>query len=100
HTAASRLASSPRPRGTLLYLCDGVCRHASAKSCARSLAEGSGRRSLADKRRVYGIAHGELIESVACVEIDNADGGCSDDQLQRVYRVGSRLNAMLTSLTR
>jgi four helix bundle protein len=72
----------------------------SAKSCARNLAEGSGRRSRGDKRRAYGIAHGELTEAVASVEIDNALGGCPDQQLQAVYKLGSRLNAMLTSLTR
>lgn len=102
---------------------------ASARSCARNLAEGAGRRSRADKRRCYSIAHGEpqwtqsslldavhggprarpklasgarieLAESVGCVEIDNAEGGCSEQQLQAVYKLGSRLNAMLTSLTR
>jgi len=73
---------------------------ASARSCARNLAEGAGRRSRADKRRCYSIAHGELTESVGCVEIDNAEGGCSEQQLQAVYKLGSRLNAMVTSLTR
>lgn len=72
----------------------------SARSCARNLGEGAGRRSRADKRRAYGIAHGELAESVASVEIDNAEGGCPDHELQAVYKLGSRLNAMLVSLTR
>jgi four helix bundle protein len=72
----------------------------SARSCARNLAQGAGRRSRADKRRCYSIAHGELAESVGCVEIDNAEGGCSEQQLQAVHKLGSRLNAMLTSLTR
>jgi four helix bundle protein len=34
--------------------------NASAASCARNLAEGAGRRSRADKQRVYGIALDEL----------------------------------------
>ena len=72
----------------------------SARSCARNLSEGAGRRSRADKRRAFGIAYGELTESVAAVEIDNAEGGCPDHELQAVYTVGSRLNAMLNSLTR
>ena len=73
---------------------------ASARSCARNLAEGAGRRSRADKRRCYGIAHGELTESVRCVEIDNAEGGCPHEELLAVYTLGSRLNAMVTALTR
>ena len=72
----------------------------SAGSCARNLAEGAGRRSRADKRRCYGIAHGELCESVSAVELDHAQGGCPVQELHAVYRVGSRLNAMLVSLTR
>ena len=72
----------------------------SARSCARNLAEGAGRRSRADKKRAYGIAHAELTESVASVETDNAKGGCPDHELQAVYKLGSRLNAMLESLTR
>ena len=82
---------------------DADCRkHArgSAKSCARNLAEGSGRRSRGDKQRAYGIAHGELTESVASVEIDNAQGGCPDDQLHAMHMLGSRLNAIVSSLVR
>ena len=73
---------------------------ASAGSCARNLAEGSGRRSRADKHRCYGIALGELCEAVSAVEIDNGLGGCPDDQLLAVHLLGSRLNAMLTPLAR
>ena len=72
----------------------------SAGSCARNLAEGAGRRSREDKRRIYGIAQGELCESIASVETDNALGGCPSEQLNTVYELGSRLNAMLTALTR
>ena len=69
------------------HISDAVQRkHArdSAGSCARNLAEGAGRRSRADKRRCYSIAHGE----------------CPVEELHNVYRVCSRLNAMLVSLTR
>jgi four helix bundle protein len=72
----------------------------SAGSCARNLAEGAGRRSRADKRRCYSIAHGELCEAVSAVEIDRALGGCPAAELQAVYQLGSRLNAMVVSLTR
>ena len=71
----------------------------SAGSCARNLAEGAGRRSRADKRRCYRFAHGELCESVSCVEVDNALGGCPAQQLHAVHQLGSRLNAMLVRLT-
>ena len=74
--------------------------HESARSCARNLAEGAGKRSRADKRRSYSIARGELCEAVASVEIDQALGGCTEQHLQAVYLVGSRLNAMLASLVR
>ncbi len=73
---------------------------ASAGSCARNLAEGSGRRSRADKQRCYGIARGELCEAVAAVEVDQALGGCTAEQLRAVHLLGSRLNAMLTPLAR
>jgi four helix bundle protein len=72
----------------------------SALSCARNLAEGAARRSRADKRRCYNIAYGELGESVCCIELDNALGGCPEDELDAVYRVGGRLNAMLAALTK
>lgn len=72
----------------------------SAGSCARNLAEGAGRRSLADKRRCYSIARGELCEAVASVEIDEALGGCTAEQLRAIQQLGSRLNAMLAPLTR
>ena len=85
------------------HIADTDCRkHArgSASSCARNLAEGAGRRSRADKHRAYGIAHGELSEAVACVELDNALGGCPDAELAAVHQLGSRLNAMITPLAR
>ena len=72
----------------------------SAGSCARNLAEGSGRRSRADKQRCYSIARGELCEAVSAVEIDQALGGCSAEQLRAVHQLGGRLNAMLAPLTR
>jgi four helix bundle protein len=72
----------------------------SASSCARNLSEGAGRKSRADKQRLYAIALGELCEAVCSVEIDNALGGCSAEQLRAVHLVGSRLVAMLRPLTR
>jgi four helix bundle protein len=71
-----------------------------ASSCARNLSEGAGRTSRADKKRVYSIALGEACEAVCSVEIDNALGGCSAEQLRAVHLLGSRLVAMLRPLTR
>lgn len=71
-----------------------------SKSCARNLAEGSGGTSRGEKRRKYNIAHSELCESVAAVEMDNVTDGCPTDQLAEVHRVGSRLNAMIQGLIR
>jgi four helix bundle protein len=74
--------------------------HAGAASCARNIAEGAGRRGRADKQRCFAIAMGELCEAVACVEIDEALGGCSKEQLERVRVLGGRLNAVLKGLLR
>jgi hypothetical protein len=65
-----------------------------------NLSEGAGRRSRADKQRVYGIARGELCEAVASVEIDAAAGGCPPHLVHDVHRVGSRLLALLNGLLR
>ena len=72
----------------------------SAKSCARNIAEGGGRRSLADKSRVYAIALGECAESVASVEIAAAQGACSAADCERVLQLGGRIGAMLTRLVK
>ena len=44
-------------------------------SCSLNLAEGAGRRSRADKSRVYAIALGELCEAAAALEIDSVARG-------------------------
>jgi four helix bundle protein len=72
----------------------------SAGACARNLAEGAGRRSRADKTRAYSIARGELCEAVAAVEIDEALGGCTPEHVIAIRRAGSRLDAIMRSLTR
>jgi len=71
----------------------------SAGACARNLAEGAGRRSRADKMRAYSMARGELCEAIAAVEIDEALGGCTAQHVMAVQRAGSRLDAMMRSLT-
>ena len=70
-----------------------------AKSCARNVAEGAGRRSRADKARVYAIARGECGECVASIELAGATGGCKPADVARVTELGSRLSGMLYRLS-
>jgi four helix bundle protein len=56
----------------------------SAASAALNAAEGAARQSLGDKRRSYGIAHGEACEACAAVEIAGALGACSERDVQAV----------------
>jgi len=80
---------------------DADCRaqaRKSAKSCIANIAEGAGRRSRADKQRVYAIARGEVGECVAHVEIAASIGACSTEDTREVVAIGSRLSAMLWRL--
>lgn len=72
-------------------------REASA-SCARNIAEASGRPSAADRSRVFGIARGECIEAIASVEIAEAAGQCAPSDVARVLALGGRVSAMLSRL--
>src|SRR5688572_13601529 len=49
-----------------------------AKSACLNLAEGAGRKSRADKARVYAIARGEACEAAAAVEIAAAAGDAGE----------------------
>ncbi len=71
-----------------------------AASCARNCAEGAGRHSAADKSRVFAIARGECVESIASVEIAEALGECSARDLARVHELGGRLSAVLSRLVK
>jgi len=71
-----------------------------AASCARNCAEGAGRHSAADKARVFAIARGECVESMASVEIAEALGECSTAELARVHALGGRLSAVLSRLVK
>ncbi len=77
--------------------CRGEARSA-AKSCGRNIAEAAGRRSSADKRRVFSIARGEVGECVAAVEMARAIGACAAGDAQAVVTLGSRIAAMLWRL--
>jgi len=80
---------------------DSDCRaqaRKSARSCVANIAEGAGRRSRADKQRVYAIARGEVGECVAHVEIANAIGACSEEAAREIAAIGSSVSAMLWRL--
>jgi four helix bundle protein len=71
-----------------------------AKGTCLNVAEGAGRSSRADKARVYAIARGECVESIAAVEIAVLCGRARADALPKVIAIGNQLNAMLTKLIR
>jgi four helix bundle protein len=70
----------------------------SAASGALNTAEGAGRRSRADKSRVYGIALGEVCEAAAAVEIAGALGSCRAADVERVLRLAERVKNVLSRL--
>ncbi len=72
----------------------------SAISVALNLAEGAGRTSLADKRRAYGIAFGELCEVAAALELSLDLRATSEAEARDSLLVVARLHAMLARLTR
>jgi four helix bundle protein len=72
----------------------------SAASAALNTAEGAARQSLADKSRAYAIALAECCEACAAVEIAEALGACSPEQLRAVLALGARLKNVLSRLVR
>lgn len=71
-----------------------------AKSACLNIAEGAGRKSRADKARVYAIARGEACEATAAVEIAAVAGDASGDVAAECVRIGGRLVALLGGLMR
>src|SRR5512139_1668693 len=71
-----------------------------AKSACLNIAEGAGRKSRADKARVFAIARGEACEAVAAVEIAAAAGDAREEAARVAVRVAGRLVALLTGLAR
>lgn len=83
-----------------MRISDARCREHARKSltsCALNLAEGAGRRSRADKSRVYSIALGELCEAAAAVEIDAQLRG-SANELGEFYAAAVRLKNVISRL--
>jgi four helix bundle protein len=68
-----------------------------ARRAVRStIAEAAGRRSLADKRRVYAIVLAECCEAAAAVEIAGALRACSDEDVRAVTILASRVARLLS----
>jgi four helix bundle protein len=71
-----------------------------AKSVCLNIAEAAGRRSPADKARVYSIARGELLEVAAALEIATLAGDAEPQALLTSSPITDRLYALLTGLSR
>src|SRR5437879_5602133 len=71
-----------------------------AKSVCLNIAEGVGRFSTADKKRVYAIARGECCESAAAIDIARSAGECDPEQGRAARETAGRVYALLTGLIR
>jgi len=68
------------------------------KSVCLNIAEVNGRQGVADRKRVFGIARGELAESMAAVEIASVTGECRPGAFEEAVSLGVQVHAMLTAL--
>jgi len=71
-----------------------------AKSICLNVAEAAGRRSPADRARVFSIARGETCEAAAAVQIATIIGECAAATSHQVSALASRLVGLLTGLSR
>jgi four helix bundle protein len=71
-----------------------------AKSICLNIAEAVGRRSPADKARVFGIARGELLEVAAALEIAALAYDTTSATNHAAAVITDRLYALLTGLSR
>lgn len=67
-------------------------------ACVLNIAEGAGRRSRADKSRVYSIALGELCEAAAAVELAQVFRCASSEEVAQALRLAVRLKDLLSRL--
>ena len=83
----------------------GANRHArdqllrSSQSVPQNIAEGNGKRSLADRQRFFEIARGSALESAASLDILVACRALSIDEADAGKRVLHRIVSMLTRMT-
>jgi four helix bundle protein len=71
-----------------------------ATSACLNISEGAGRKSSADKARVYAIARGESCEAAAALEIALDAGLCRADAAERGVRHAKAVHALLSGLIR
>jgi four helix bundle protein len=71
-----------------------------AKSVCLNTAEVAGRKSRADKSRVFAIARGEAVEAIAAIEIAGYAGDTTEEAAQTCVALGGRLVALLSGLMR
>ena len=71
-----------------------------ASSVCLTTAEAAGRSSTADRKRVFGIARGEVVEAVAAVEVAVRGGAAQPTALPAVLEAGNRVYALLSGLLR
>jgi four helix bundle protein len=71
-----------------------------ASSVCLNTAEAAGRSSLADRKRVFGIARGEVVEAVAAVEVAVRGGSARASALPAVLEAGNHVYALLSGLLR
>jgi four helix bundle protein len=71
-----------------------------AGSVCLNTAEGAGRPAAADRKRVFGIARGEVVEAVAACEVAVRMGATQAAALTRVLEAGNRAYALLSGLLR
>src|SRR5690606_41396643 len=84
-----------------LRITDARLREQARKStigCVLNIAEGAGRRSRADKSRVYAISLGELCEAAAAVELAIAIRSCHPSDAHATPRPAVRQKAQTSIL--
>jgi four helix bundle protein len=83
----------------------GANRHArdqllrSSQSVPQNIAEGNGKRSIADRQRFFEIARGSALESAASVDILVVCGALSLDEANEGKRILHRIVSMLSRMT-
>jgi four helix bundle protein len=71
----------------------------SAQSVPQNIAEGNGKRSLADRQRFFEIARGSALESAASLDILVACRALPVEETEAGKRVLHRIVSMLTRMT-
>ena len=71
----------------------------SSQSVPQNIAEGNGKRSLADRRRFFEIARGSALESAASLDVLVACDAISRDEAGEGKRILHRVVSMLTRMT-